>query len=113
MNKSEELIYQYQLCRNNISKLNLKRSALIKECDRVSCSEINGRKMYRGEACLSALWEDGESEFYQEVLEEFGCDACKKSFAIKRGPLMNAKKELGNIKRKIASLGKKLIKEQS
>ena len=113
MNKSEELIYQYESCRNNISGLNLKRSALINKCNRVGYSEVNGRKMYRGEACLSALWEDGESEFYPEVLEEFGCEACNKSFAIKRGPLMDAKKELGNMKRKLSSFGKKLIKGNS
>ena len=113
MNKSEELIHQYEVCRAKISALKLERSNLINECDKIDAVDFNGLPMTVGELCLSSLWEDDGRDSYHEAVEEFACEHCKKSFAIKRGPLAEARKEFGNIKRRLTYLGKKLIKESA
>ncbi len=114
MIKSEELILKYEIARQKISSLKSERLKLIELCT-VPDSHDDGRGgivHFAGELCLSKLWEDDGRDSYHEAIEEFACEHCKKSFAIKRGPLMDAKKELGNIKRRLAVFGKKLIKEK-
>ena len=122
MNSAEEIIYQYEIQRSTVTRLNNERRELIKECDNLSIG-TGPCGMDEGSLCLSSLW-CGSGSFdtsehenshilcdYSEILEESGCEACNKSFAIKRGPLMDAKKKLGDMKRKLANFGKKLIKE--
>ncbi len=119
MNTAEELIYQYETQRGAITRLNKERHALISECGNISAG-TGPYGLTEGVLCLSDCWakpsfddEYGNTTYDFEVtLQEHGCEACKKSFAIKRGPLMDAKKELGNIKRRLAVFGKKLIKEK-
>ena len=120
MNKSEELIYQYEIQRSTITRLNKERHALISECDNISVG-TGPLGMDEGILCLSDCWtkplfddEYGNDIYdFESTLQEHGCEACNKSFAIKRGPLMDAKKELGNMKRRLANFGKKLIKESA
>lgn len=120
MNSAEELIYQYEVQRGTVARLNKERKLLINECDNViPHKSIEG--LVHGPLCLNTAWhgesfldaEPDEQYDYALSLEEIGCEACKKSFAIKRGPLMSAKKELGNIKRRLSVFGKKLIKESA
>lgn len=120
MNKSEELIYQYEIQRETVTRLKRERQDLIPQCDNISIG-TGPLGMDEGVLCLSDCWtkpsfddEYGNDIYdFEETLKEHGCEACKKSFSIKRGPLMDAKKELGNMKRKLANFGKKLIKEQA
>ena len=119
MNKSEELILKYEALRQEIASLKSKRSDLIYKCSKITITEVHGFMMAAGNACLVEYWagnswppsDDESSHDYSETLEEFGCDACKESFAIKRGPLAKNNQDLGIVKRQISSLGKKLIKE--
>lgn len=118
MSKAEDLIYQYELWRGKVSALKLERQNLIPQCDNISVG-TGPLGMDEGVLCLSDCWtkpscddEYGNTTYdFEDTLQEHGCEACKKSFAIKRGPLMEAKKELGNIKRRISAHGKKLIKQ--
>ena len=118
MSKAEDLIYQYELWRGKVSALKLERQNLIPQCDNISVG-TGPLGMDEGVLCLSDCWtkpscddEYGNTTYdFEYTLQEHGCEACKKSFAIKRGPLVEAKKELGNIKRRISAHGKKLIKQ--
>ena len=112
MNKSEELIYQYEIARQKISSLKSERLELVELCTVPDSSDDGhgGTYFFSGDLCLSKLWEDDGRDTYHEAIEEFACEHCKKSFAIKRGPLAEARKEFGNIKRRLTYLGKKLIK---
>lgn len=113
MSKAEDLILKYEIERQKISSLKAERAELVELCT-VPDSHDDGRGgdwHFSGELCLSKLWEDDGRDSYHEAIEEFACEHCKKSFAIKRGPLAVARKEFGNIKRRLSYLGKKLIKE--
>ena len=115
MNKAEELILGYEIARQKISTFKAERSNLVDLCTVPDSSDDGrgGTYFFSGELCLSKLWEDDSRDSYHEAIEEFACEHCKKSFAIKRGPLAEARKEFGNIKRRLTYLGKKLIKESA
>ena len=115
MNKSEELILKYESARQKISRLKSDRLELIELCTAPDSSDDGhgGTYFFSGDLCLSKLWEDDGRCTYHEAIKEFACEHCKKSFAIKRGPLAEARKEFGNIKRRLTYLGKKLIMESA
>jgi len=118
MSKSEDLILKYEIARQKISGLKSERLRLIELCTVPDSHDdgLGGIHHFAGDLCLSKLWEsDGRDgrDTYHEAVEEFACEHCKKSFAIKRGPLAEARKEFGNIKRRLSYLGKKLIKESA
>lgn len=123
MNAAEKLILEYETLRREISILKAERSELIYKCKNIKIVSVNGFQETQGNICLVKYWAASElpprpfddecNHDYSETLEEFGCEVCNESFAIKRGPLAKAKHELGNVKRKISSLGKKLIKEDA
>lgn len=111
MNKSEELIYQYERARQKVSILKAERRNLISECPgQDTTDDQNGSPVSFGKLCLSDIWEDESPDDYESVLEHIGCEACNKSYQIKRGPLADAQKEFGKIKRRLSYAGKKLIK---
>jgi hypothetical protein len=109
MSKPEDLIFQYETWRGKVAALKRERIELISECDNLDIgSGPHGQD--DGTLCLSGLWDAEDPAAYNDVLEEFGCGACKRLFAIKRGPLAIARKEFGSAKKRLSYAGKKLIK---
>lgn len=123
MSKAEQLIIEYETLRQKISNLKADRSELAELCT-VPDSHDDGRggiHHLSGELCLTKAWNEmlemnrQNNEFYSyfEVLAEVGCEHCIKSHEIKRGPLAEARKEFGNVKRRLSYAGKKLIKAEA
>lgn len=122
MSKLETLIIQYETLRQKISSLKAERSELAELCT-VPDSHDDGRggiHHFSGELCLTKAWDDmlemnrqnGEVNSYFDSLHEVGCEHCIKSYEIKIGPLADARKEFGNVKRRLSYAGKKLIKAE-
>lgn len=114
-------ILRYERYRQLVSSLKLKRLKLIAECDNLdSAPDPDGfGRIETGTLCLVTAHNELvdfldinylERHSYIDVLEDSGCDSCIKSYKIKVGPLAEAKKEFGQAKRSISSLGKKIIK---
>lgn len=121
MSKAEDLILKYEIERQKISNLKTERAKLAELCTVPDSHDdgYGGIHHFAGELCLTKAWNDmlemnrqnGEVNSYFESLHEVGCEHCIKSYAIKTGPLAVARKEFGNIKRRLSYLGKKLIKQ--
>jgi hypothetical protein len=123
MSKLENLIIQYETLRQKISSIKAERAELVGLCT-VPDSHDDGRggiHHFSGELCLVKAWnemlemnqEDGEVHDYQEVLSEVGCEYCIKSYALKVGPLADARKAFGSAKKRLSYAGKKLIKAEA
>lgn len=123
MSKAEQLIIEYETLRQKISNLKSERAVLVELCTEPD-SHDDGRggiRHFAGELCLTKAWNDmlemnrqnGEVNSYLDSLHEVGCEHCIKSYEIKIGPLAEARKDFGNIKRRLSYAGKKLIKTES
>jgi hypothetical protein len=119
MSNSEALIFQYETWRGKVAALKRERSNLIQECPSIDeVDDFNGEPVSVGVLCLHKAFdemlkmneENDDTYAYDEVLAEVGCEHCIKSYQIKSGPLAEARKEFGNIKRRLSYAGKKLIK---
>lgn len=124
--KCESAIMRHEKARKLVSTLKQKHSTLLCSCDGLNETSSN-YGLVVGKTCGQIAWdymhEDEEANYYgittsfedaffNEINDEKGaCDSCMEAFDLKRGELMEAKKELGNAKRAISSIGKKLIKE--
>lgn len=119
MNNAEQIIYQYEMARQEVSKLKRERLDLITQCESVdTCDGLHGEIVSIGTLCLVGAWnemhkmnnENDDSYGYAEVLHEVGCDSCIESYRIKTEPLAVARQEFGKIKRRLSYMGKKLAK---
>ena len=128
MCKLEKVIIRHEKARALVSGLNENRRSLVRNCEGLDSIDVNHNQVIDiGLPCGVVAWDQMVKEnsclpydeqstfedvFYSELYGgEGACDNCKKAFEIKRGPLAEAKKELGNAKRSLSRLGKKLIGE--
>ena len=118
MDKYKSAIYEYEASRQLITDLKDLSGKLIGLC--------KGGSNKDGSICLVVAYEEvnenihhevydnsyGQTVFskadYSEVLDEIGCTSCKTSYAIKTGPLADAKKRFGIAKRRLSALGKNI-----
>lgn len=119
--KAENVVMRYETARQLVSKLKSKRLNLINDCENIGFSEDEyGFKYPYGKTCLTSIFDawqkDQEGVSYMEAVEyehngDRCCESCYQAYKLKQGPLKEAKKELGNAKRQLSYIGKKLIKE--
>lgn len=121
-----EIVLRYEKARQLVSELKKVRADLISKCSSVSLVMVDGFAELRGELCLHSNYREWAGEYeengyislsildYMRDANENGecCDACLESIKIKRGPLMDAKKEFGMAKRSLSHAGKRMIKEE-
>ena len=119
MNDQDHVIIRYERARQAVALIKEERRQLIWKCDNV--------KALANELCLVAASKSATEErhdhdhydehglyagdSYQDIMDNIGCPACRKSYAIKIGALADAKSEFGSAKRSLAAWGKKLIKQ--
>jgi hypothetical protein len=105
-------VANYERRRQAVVVLNNERTELLGGCSREDAYQ---------ETCLQKCYSEwiyyrneyGEKATYSEHLnhpEENTCNACKKAYAIKTGPLAEAKKQFGIAKRVLSALGKSALK---
>jgi len=121
MKSLSDVIIRYETARLNVSKLSLKKSRLIGECEGIdTCEDNHGMIVEIGEPCGVVAWkymteeEDDDVSFEDAFLiyiydEEGACDKCIEAYKLKHGELADARQEFGNAKRSLSYHGKKLI----
>lgn len=112
----EKAIIRYETARQQVQNLTEERRNQEYECTSYFYSETENAMV--GEYCLVSAFESavsgwGRGNFVFEKILNNGdyCEACKKSYAIKVGPLAEAKQELGRAKRSLTVIGKRLMRE--
>ena len=126
MNKAEQVIKRYEAARQRKNMLEDVRRRLIANCANLYKFDPVTREIETGDNCFAlafahtmklnkaASFDDCYSfdEVFANGELENGmsvCLSCKEAHEIKRGPLAEAKKELGSAKRQLAAIGKQLI----
>lgn len=114
MNKAEQIILRYEKARQLVRSLEQNRIKLA-----CACHYIDGST---GQPCALEAFDcavnddevhDYEEAFYHVIRDEEGaCPICIESRRIKKEDLAKAKQELGNAKRQLSYLGKRLIKDE-
>lgn len=120
MDKFKTAISEYEKARQAISKISKQRADLILICERIAKDHTRNICLVDAHNELISILNDNPGDYYAygEVLGgDFGdpddaeyCQHCKHSYAIKMGPLAEAKQKFGLTKNKLARLGKELIK---
>lgn len=127
MSKHSRAIRNYEKCRQEVERISKLRTELINNCTKyISPTSIIARGLDDGvDICLVRAMDETKelnnndySYFYSfsEVLEsnenEDYCQNCIDSYAIKKGPLAEAKKNFGSAKRALSILGKSILKSE-
>jgi hypothetical protein len=116
MDKYKKAVGEYEKARQEATKLEKKRADLISGCTKHCETEFHSKY------CLAKAYDDTKemrkenNEYYtfDEVLSEGHasgdyCDNCYESYKLKNGDLAKARKAFGIAKRRLSSLGKKLL----
>lgn len=132
MKSSDELIENYERCRQQVATISKQRNELVCNCERQKAyfeAERAGthRALNLPENCLTVAYKEllelcspYEHYSYEEVLhndcidpgeDDEYCQSCIDSYAVKVGPLADAKQASGNAKRALAVRGKYLLKQ--
>ena len=114
-------VANYERCRVKVNKLKKRRAELFESCTRET--PTGKAETEYSMTCLELCWEDcnegkmdhGYSFDFKSMLGEYSedngyCDNCKEAYAVKIGPLAEAKKQFGIAKRVLSALGKSVIK---
>ena len=120
MDEFKTAIYEYEQARQIIAKISKQRADLILVCERIAKDHTRNICLVDANNELISILNDNPGDYYAygEVLgghfsdpdDEEYCQHCKHSYAIKMGPLAEAKQIFGLTKTKLARLGKELIK---
>ena len=116
--KYRKAIMEYEKTRQLVGTLEKKRNKLIAGCTKVDQTDIDFKICLRMAFKETEEWCRDNNEYYtfSEVLEEGHsegkyCDNCMDAYRMKFGELAEARKNFGNAKRKLACLGKSLLKQ--
>lgn len=113
-------VSDYEVARAQAILLRNNRNSLLSQC------ELTDPGPGGGENCLILAWnenikmneDNGEMYDYHEVLSEGVsegryCQHCKDAYELKIGPLVTARQNFGNAKRKLSRIGKKILVQQN
>ena len=113
-------VIEYETARQEVSRLSRQRSGLIAEC---TITAANNVRAYPN--CLVAALDEVkelnsqpyESYEYGEVLYDLHgegkcCDSCYEAYKLKKGALADAKQRFGHAKRRLATMGKTLMRNE-
>lgn len=117
MNDLVKIICDYEKARKAVQDLTKKRAILINSC--TGPENLCGSDDFEfstpgfGSACFEYSMLNTNGDFYDRItfddnIECHGCDSCREARGIFKG---QEKYDLGVAKRKLSSIGKRLIKE--
>lgn len=119
---TDQLVSDYERLRQLVRDLAKEKIALIEQCEGIIDFPLS-------ETCLKKAWDeytssdnwgaygDGPGYQYEEIInneaenEDEYCTFCQQAYALKLGPIAQAKKDLGNAKRALSRRGKLLLKK--